>query len=100
MKSRQDDSQLADDAQLFKDVCDRLHAALGGPVKRPGVAWTPQNQLEAIMVGAGSLLRGGTQTLSPRRAGSRMNYSSVPRLKGLFNMTRGEARRDMTFSLA
>lgn len=66
MESRMDDSDLTDDAALFRAVCDLLLTVVGGPLKRPGVAWTPQNQLEAVMVGAGRLVRSGTRTLEPK----------------------------------
>jgi len=66
MQSRQDDTRLDSDEKFFGIVCDHLLAATGGPVKRPGVAWTPQNQLEAVMVAAGRLVRNGSTTFKPR----------------------------------
>lgn len=66
MESRKDDSDLTDDVSLFTSVCDELARVVGGPVKRPGVGWTPQNQFEAIMVAAGRLMRGGTTSFSPK----------------------------------
>ena len=66
MENRQNDTSLANDSELFHNVCDSLYSVIGGSVKRTGVAWTPQNQLEAIMVGAGELIRGGTNTFKPK----------------------------------
>ncbi|MBN9158496.1 DUF262 domain-containing protein [Microbacterium sp.] len=53
-------------ATLFKTVCDSLADVTDGPIIRPGVGWTPQNQLEAVLVGAGKLVRGGTVSFSPQ----------------------------------
>lgn len=66
MESRQGELDFSAERALFRQVSDELFRVLQGPVKRPGVAWTPQNQLEAIMVGAGILLRQGTTTFSPK----------------------------------
>ncbi len=67
MLSRMDDIALDDDRALFSLVCSRLAQQLHGPVKRPGVAWTPQNQLEAVMVAAGRILRvNASARLRPR----------------------------------
>jgi len=56
MDVRKDDTDLEDDRRLFALVCDELSTRIGGPFKRPGVAWTPQNQLEGVMVGAARVL--------------------------------------------
>ena len=50
----------------FLKVCDALDAVLDGPVTRPGVGWTPQNQFEGILVATGELVRNGTAVLAPR----------------------------------
>lgn len=66
MESRQNETDLKADEEFFKKVCDLLADAIGGPVKRSNVAWTPQNQLEAVMVAGGQLVRSGTTTFKPR----------------------------------
>lgn len=66
MDSRKDDADLAKDADLFRRVSDELARVVGGPIVRPGVGWTPQNQLEAIMVAAGKLIRSGTNKFAPK----------------------------------
>ena len=66
MDSRKDDTDVADDVALFTSVSDELMRVVGGPIKRPGVGWTPQNQFEAVMVAAGRLIRSGTTSFSPR----------------------------------
>lgn len=67
MCSRMDDTAIDVDKALFHRVCSRLAHVLDGPVKRPGVAWTPQNQLEAVMVAAGRILRANAHAqLHPR----------------------------------
>lgn len=50
----------------FKRVCSMLTSALDGPVTRPGVGWTPQNQLEGILVAAGELVRERTKIFTPK----------------------------------
>jgi hypothetical protein len=66
VESRQNDAQLAESIAFFEQVCDQLAAAIGGPVVRSRVAWTPQNQLEAIMVAAGRLVRNGMTAFKPK----------------------------------
>lgn len=65
MESRLDSVRLENDAELFKAVCDELFRVVKGPIKRPRVGWTPQNQLEAIMVAAGTLIQRGRRTFEP-----------------------------------
>ena len=67
MESRQDEHLLAADEVVFKTVCDELVRVLNGPVKRTGVAWTPQNQLEGVMVAAGRLVQSGVTKFKPKK---------------------------------
>ncbi|MCP4653979.1 MAG: DUF262 domain-containing protein [bacterium] len=55
----------ATERRLFTKVVETLLDFCGGPFLRAGYANTPQNQLEAIMVAAGELMREGT-VLQPR----------------------------------
>lgn len=66
MDSRKDETDLSKDIALFHAVSDELSRVIAGPVIRPGVGWTPQNQLEAIMVAAGRLIRSGRTEFAPK----------------------------------
>lgn len=66
MESRKNDTDLTRENDLFDSVTSELARVVGGPVKRPGVGWTPQNQFEAIMVGAGRLIESGTTVFTPQ----------------------------------
>lgn len=50
----------------FLKVCSALSMTIGGPVTRPGVGWTPQNQFEAILVATGELIREGHKAFEPK----------------------------------
>ena len=65
METRKNDSQLDNDRALFTAVVDELYTLTSGPIKRPGVGWTPQNQFEAIIVAAGRLMQSGTTGFMP-----------------------------------
>lgn len=66
MDERKDDAEVTDDMALFRAVADELFRVVQGPIKRPGVGWTPQNQFEAIIVAAGRLVRDGKTKFNPK----------------------------------
>ncbi len=49
--------------ETFRDVVSRIYAAVRGPFLRKGYATTPLNQLEAVMVALGELVREGKSIL-------------------------------------
>lgn len=63
MEIADDDFDFTSSEILFDKVCAILSKGLQGPVLRTGTSVTPINQFEAIMVGAGELIRSGK---SPR----------------------------------
>lgn len=52
---------------FFRRVINRLVELTNGPVLRSGYGLTPLNQMEAILVGAGKLLREDRPIVSPRQ---------------------------------
>jgi hypothetical protein len=52
--------------KLFTDVVNRVGEIVKGPVLRKGYGVTPLNQLEAILVGAGRLVRAGKKVRAPQ----------------------------------
>lgn len=56
---------LASAAKLFADVVTRVLAITKGPLLRKGYSVTPLNQLEAVLVGAGRVLRHSKKLGSP-----------------------------------
>ncbi|MEU6745964.1 DUF262 domain-containing protein [Spirillospora sp. NPDC046719] len=66
MRRRMNDSRLDDERKLFTAVVDHLHSITQGAFLRPSVHITPLNQLEAVMVGIGLLLR---EEVTPVRPG-------------------------------
>jgi len=66
MAKAMEDLDLEKARELFMDVVNSLSQILGdGPLVRTGVAVTPQNQLEAVMVAAGDILRSGQSLRQP-----------------------------------
>lgn len=51
--------------KLFNDVVDGVLKITDGPLLRKGYGNTPLNQLEAVMVGAGRILRAGKKLKTP-----------------------------------
>ncbi|MEW6582367.1 MAG: DUF262 domain-containing protein [Actinomycetota bacterium] len=58
------DPQASEDL-FFAAVEHALRATGGGPLLRPRVAVTPQNQLEAVLVGIAEVIRGGKEPRVP-----------------------------------
>lgn len=56
---------IAGGRKLFTDVVDRVYDIVKGPVLREGYAVTPLNQVEAILVGAGRLVKAGKKLKAP-----------------------------------
>ncbi|MFG3004468.1 MULTISPECIES: DUF262 domain-containing protein [Streptomyces] len=65
MRDRANDVDLEADRQLFISVVDYLHSVIKGPFLKRGVSVTPQNQLEAVLVGIGRLMRQGKGISAP-----------------------------------
>ena len=60
MRDRAEDTNLEDDRRLFQITVSHLSEVLNGrPFVRPGVTVTPQNQLEAVLVAIGQIIREG-----------------------------------------
>jgi len=57
---------IATGRKLFTDVVERVKGIVKGPVLRAGYGVTPLNQLEAIFVGAGRLIRAGKKIKAPQ----------------------------------
>lgn len=52
--------------KLFNEVVDGVHNIVKGPVLRKGYGVTPLNQLEAILVGAGRIIKAGKKIRAPK----------------------------------
>jgi hypothetical protein len=65
MRSRVDGSRLEPDRKLFLDTVGYLHSVIDGPFTRSGVAVTPMNQFEGVLVGVGRIFRAGKTPKSP-----------------------------------
>lgn len=66
MKEQATSFDIESGRKLFLDVVKRLHKIQSGkPVLRPGYSVTPQNQLEAILVALGTLIRGKKKIATP-----------------------------------
>jgi hypothetical protein len=67
MRLNQSKIPLEKSRKLFQNVCSQLYQVTGGPLLRKGYGNTPLNQLEAVMVGAGSLIRSGKKLKQPSK---------------------------------
>ncbi|MFE1584164.1 DUF262 domain-containing protein [Streptomyces sp. NPDC058737] len=65
MRDRSNDTDLEADRRLFISVVDYLYSVINGPFLKRGVSVTPQNQLEAVLVGIGRLMRQGKEISAP-----------------------------------
>jgi hypothetical protein len=52
--------------KLFNEVVSQVYGIVNGPVLRKGYGVTPLNQLEAILVGAGRVIRAGKKVKAPK----------------------------------
>ena len=66
MRDRMNDSHLDSDRKLFKETVDHIISVTQGPFLRPPVAVTPMNQLEAVMIGVGRIIREGGRPGTPQ----------------------------------
>ncbi|PWW65468.1 uncharacterized protein DUF262 [Actinokineospora spheciospongiae] len=66
MKSRMQDTNLAEDRALFNDVAAFVSEVVDGPFLRARVNVTPVNQLEAVLIGVGRLIRAGRKLKAPK----------------------------------
>lgn len=65
MKDQGPNLDLAASRTLFNNTVDRVLGFTGGPILRKGYSVTPLNQLEAILVGAGHLLKNKKKLKTP-----------------------------------
>lgn len=65
MKERGPKLDLTASRKLFVDVVTRVLEFTGGPLLRKGYGVTPINQLEAVLVGAGRLVKAGKKLKAP-----------------------------------
>ena len=65
MKKSSRELNYEDDERLFRSVVTEIEASLNGPFLRKNVNVTPLNQLEAVMVGVGELIRRGEPVHTP-----------------------------------
>lgn len=65
MKRRIDETDLAGDRRLFITATEFVSKVVGGPFLRERVTVTPLNQLEAVLVGVGRVIKAGKQPKAP-----------------------------------
>jgi uncharacterized protein with ParB-like and HNH nuclease domain len=65
MKNLPADYDFASRRELFDLTVKKLRDTIGGPVLRRTANWTPINLMEAVLVGAAELIRGGHLQFSP-----------------------------------
>lgn len=65
MRDRENDSRVDKDRKLFEAVVGHIYSVTDGPFLRPPVNVTPLNQLEAVMVGVGLVIREGRTPRNP-----------------------------------